>query len=130
MHGKRNMMSRHFVLPEAGIGPGGDIIFRKCHPEYQWYSVCLGNEKIGQAMLDTRDRWIGLSNAEESEWFNVRMLSGFATRYDAATFVIKHNGYWMRNEREMEESKERAEKFLFNWNMKKSHEIMNGVDSL
>jgi len=117
-------MSRFFVLREEGVGPGGDIIFRKCHPEYQWYYVCLDDVKIGQAMLDTMNRWTAISFAEHSEWFNVNSMEGFATRYDAARFVIKHNGYWMHQEKDMKASHERAEKFLRKIMMEKSHAIV------
>jgi hypothetical protein len=92
-------MSRYFVLPEEGVGPGGDIIFRSLRTPgvYALYA--------GEAMFGTvhkiGSKWAGVSWKEHSEFFgNVRKIDGFATRLDAATFVIKHHGYWMQDERE------------------------------
>lgn len=124
-------MSRFFVLATEGVGPGGDIYFRKNKGNNRWYDLYLDKVKIGQVM-DTSYRggrsWTGLSFARDSKWFNVRMMEGFATRMDAATFVIKHNGYWMRNEMDEEKSLMRSEKFLFNLRMKKAYEIMKGAN--
>src|SRR6185312_4225916 len=103
-------MSKYFVLPEKDVGSGGQIYFRKGHPEYNWYNLFLDEIKIGKIMAGHRTGWVGLSYAQESEWFGVRMLEGFATRMDAATFVIKHNGYWMHREKEMAESNAHSQK--------------------
>lgn len=92
-------MSRYFVQPESGIGPGGDIVFRR-HPVYErWYLLWVGDKVFGQIMRDRRERWSGLSQADDSEFFGIRMMEGFADRMAAATFVIKHHGYWMQDER-------------------------------
>jgi hypothetical protein len=88
-------MSRFFILPENGIGPGGDIIFRKGGIGWLLYA---DGTLLGQ--LSQRNRkWTGISHAHSSEFFKVRMMDGFATRMDAATFIIMHHGYWMQNER-------------------------------
>jgi hypothetical protein len=88
-------MSRFFVLPEDGIGSGGDIVFKR--HVLNAYTLWVGNIMLGQVWkLRT---WTGISHAETSEFFNVHYMEGFATRMDAAGFVIKHHGYWMRDER-------------------------------
>jgi hypothetical protein len=93
-------MSRFFVLPTEEVGPGGDIVFRR-HPGMDgWYLVEVGGQRLGTVGQHRRGHWWGQSNAKESEFFGVKGMEGFATRYDAATFVIKTHGYWMRNERE------------------------------
>jgi hypothetical protein len=86
-------MSRYFVLPEDGIGPGGDITFRKGYGE-QVYSVWVGETFAGQVCK--LRAWAAVSwNKHPSEFFKVNNMQGFATRLDAATFIIKHHGYWM-----------------------------------
>lgn len=122
-------MSKFFVLAEEGIGPGGDIFFRKAHAEYSWYSVFLDDVKIGQVMetgVGSRIRWSGLSFARESQWFAIRSMDGFADRMSAATFIIKHHGYWMTNERDMLKHEIRSEKFITKFKMNKTLEIMKG----
>jgi hypothetical protein len=125
------IMSKYFVIAEDGVGPGGDIYFRKDAGNDRWYSLYLDKVKIG-LIMDSSFRggrsWTGLSLAKDSKWFNVRMIEGFATRMAAATFVINHHGYWMQKEEDSLESIRRGEKFLFNLNMKKAHEIIEGVE--
>lgn len=96
-------MSKYFVQPEDGIGPGGDVVFRKHGAYPDWYHLCLNETKIGQVMRGRDKNWIGLSNSSNSEFFGIRMIEGFANRMAAATFVIKHHGYWMQDERERRE---------------------------
>ena len=93
-------MSKYFVLAEDDIGPGGDIIFRAAVGGEGWYNLFLDTKRLGQVIKGHDNNWIGLSHANSSEFFGVRMIEGFANRMAAATFVIKHHGYWMRNERE------------------------------
>jgi hypothetical protein len=122
-------MSRYFVQSEDGIGPGGDIIFRKAHTKYAWYDVYLDDVKIGKVMetgARSRRRWTGLSYAKESIWFVPRSMEGFADRMSAATFIIKHHGYWMLEEREHIKDEIRADKFLTKYRMRKTLEIMKG----
>jgi len=124
-------MSKYFVLGEDGIGPGGQIYFRKCHPEYKWYDIYLDDIKIGKVMehrIRTRVSWAGLSIAEDSEWFKTRQLDGFATRLDAATFVIKHHGYWMQRERESEDNRSLFFKYVMKARMKRGYEIIKGME--
>ena len=92
-------MSRYFVLPEEGIGPGGDIIFRH-HSLANSYRLFVGEQFFGLTFINMGHSWSSVSWAESSEFFGVDALEGFATRLDAATFVIKHHGYWMNAERE------------------------------
>ena len=90
-------MSRYFVLPEEGK-PGGDIVFR---PLSVGYALWVGDDLLGQVSnLGARRmaRWTGVSFAQDSEHFKVRMMAGFATRLDAAGFVIRHHGYWVERE--------------------------------
>lgn len=89
-------MSRYFVLPEEGIGPGGGITFI---PHGYSYKLMVGGVYFG-LVSNLGGTWDGMSAAETSEFFGVRQLDGFATRLKAAAFVIKHHGYWMRDERE------------------------------
>ncbi len=97
-------MSKYFVRAEDGIGPGGDIIFRAAGGHEGWYNLFLDDKKLGQVIKGRDNNWIGLSNAAQSEFFGIRMIEGFANRMAAATFVIKHHGYWMQNEREESDS--------------------------
>lgn len=99
-------MSRYFVLPEEGIGPGGDITFRRHQPR-SCYRLFVGDKLFGVVSWTGRT-WHGMSTAAESEFFSIRAMDGFATRLDAAGFVINHHGYWMRNEREARSIYERA----------------------
>jgi hypothetical protein len=125
----RKAVSRFFVQAEKGVGPGGDIIFRRAHKEYSWYHVYLDDEKIGMVMENgarSRIRWTGLSYAKDSIWFVPRSMEGFADRMSAATFIIKHHGYWMRDERSHIKDEIRAEKFLTKYRMRKVLEIMKG----
>lgn len=85
------------MLPEDGIGPGGDITFRGHSPRGS-YRLFVGDKLFGVVSYLGRT-WHGVSLAAASEFFGVRQLEGFATRLDAAGFVIRHHGYWMRNER-------------------------------
>lgn len=105
-------VSKYFVQSENGIGPGGQVYFRKGHLEYNWYDVYLDDIKIGKVMsaVGNRVRWTGLSYAKDSEFFKIRTMEGFATRWDAATFIFKHHGYWMRDERRTLEDIARLEK--------------------
>lgn len=122
-------MSKYFVLREEGIGPGGQIVFRRAHQEYSWYNVFLDDVKIGQIMetgVRSRRRWTAISFAKESKWFAVRSMEGFADRMCAATFIIKHHGYWMSDEREHIKSEIRANKFITKFRMNKTLEIMKG----
>jgi hypothetical protein len=91
-------MSRYFVLPEEGIGPGGDITFRR-YPAMHGWKLFVGDTFFG-IVSNLNGTWTGTSWAQESEFFSVRQLDGFATRLKAAAFVIKHHGYWMWDERE------------------------------
>lgn len=98
-------MSKYFVLAEDDIGPGGQVYFKKHKGAERWYRVFLDESCIGMVMYSgsrARRKWTGLSDAPDSEFFRTRMLEGFATRWDAAVFVFKHNGYWMHTERELE----------------------------
>lgn len=100
-------MSKHFVLATEGVGPGGDIFFRH-HPSDNWYSLFVGDVKFGLVIkCSITGTWMGISYAEESEFFGVRSLDGFATRMGAATFIIKHHGYWLRDERELKKDLEK-----------------------
>jgi hypothetical protein len=91
-------VSRYFVLPETGIGPGGDIVFRK-HNDIS-YLVYVGDQMLGQVSKLRYSGWWGTSyNRKRSEFFNIRQMEGFATRFHAASFIIKHHGYWMHDER-------------------------------
>lgn len=119
-------MSRFFVQAENGVGPGGDIIFRKSKGNSRWYYLYLNDTKIGTVMKSARgsDSWTGVSNARQSEWFAIRKMEGFATRMSAATFIINHHGYWLRDERESEASSVRAEKFLIKMKMNKMLDIL------
>lgn len=99
-------MSRYFVLPEEGVGPGGDITFRR-HSPAGCYRLFVGEAFFGLTSYLGRT-WHAVSWAEASEFFSVRDLEGFATRFDAARFVIKHHGYWMRNERESRSIQDRV----------------------
>lgn len=95
-------MSRYSVYPEEGIGPGGEIVFRK-HPNVvkNWYDLYVGDVHLGVAILFMR-YWTGISyNSKPSEFFNVHSMQGFASRSFAGDFIIRHHGYWMRQEREM-----------------------------
>lgn len=105
-------MSRYFVLPYEPVGPGGDIFFRRPSKDWPegWYLLYVGEAKLGQVMKGTRGHWIGLSFNDYSEFFGVRQMEGFATRWDASTFIIKHHGYWMQNERRMKADHERHKK--------------------
>jgi len=126
-------MSKYFVQAEDGVGPGGDVIFRNGHPEYNWYDVYLDDTKIGKVMETghgSRRRWTGLSYAQDSEFFKTRMLEGFATRWDAAVFVFKHHGYWMHTERRHIEDGVRFEKRFAQNRMKKAYEIMKGIEDI
>lgn len=94
-------MGRYFVQKEDEVGPGGDISFRKGHPKYRWYRVFVGDKCFGMVMENgprKSVRWNALSYAKKSDWCAIRSMNGFATRMDAATFIIKHHGYWMQNE--------------------------------
>lgn len=126
-HELRIEMGKSFVLAEPGVGPGGDIIFRKHKGADGWYNVFLDDVKIGIIMKDPCwGNWNALSHCEESKWFAVRTMDGFSTRMGAATFIIKHHGYWLSNEREMQGSLIRAEKFLTKFKMNKAREAMKG----
>lgn len=87
-------------MPEAAVGPGGDIVFRRMKPAYiayMGYSLYVGDELFGIIAPDRGRRWTAISHGKTSVHFGVRMMTGFATRLDAATFIIKHHGYWMRD---------------------------------
>jgi hypothetical protein len=122
-------MSRHFVLAEDGVGPGGQIYFRRHPGSDSWYTLYLDDYKAGIIMKDSCwGNWNAVSYFDDSEWFRVRSMDGFSRRMAAAEFIIKHHGYWLRNERDDEKSNERAEKFIYNWNMKKCHAMMEGIE--
>ncbi|QNN99173.1 hypothetical protein SEA_FAUST_70 [Streptomyces phage Faust] len=121
-------MSRFFVQREDGIGPGGDIIFRKGHPEYKWYRVFVDDKCFGIIMKDvhSRARWSAVSYAEESDWFATRSMEGFATRLDAATFIIKHHGYWMRDEHRHQRDMARFEHRMIKNRVRAGIEVTEG----
>lgn len=97
-------MSRYFVLPEDGIGPGGYIVFRK--RQDGMYTLYVGDKFFG-TVHNLKWHWAAVSwNEQPSEFFNVNDLDGFATRLHAAQFIIKHHGYWMRDERERKKVEE------------------------
>ena len=124
-------MSKFFVQSEEGIGPGGQIYFRRHRGGERWYNVFLGDTKIGMIMKDPIfDCWNALSNCDDSNWFAGRSMDGFATRMAAATFIIKHHGYWLRSERDSIKTEIRADKFLMKFRMKKTLEIMKGHEQI
>lgn len=95
-------MSRWFVQPEEGIGPGGDIVFSK---HATGWKVMVGDTYFGMVFHLGRS-WSAVSDKDESEFFLLRSMDGFATRLTAASFVIRHHGYWMRDERMHHRSEE------------------------
>ncbi|UUG69401.1 hypothetical protein SEA_SHAM_66 [Streptomyces phage Sham] len=124
-------MSRFFVLPEEGVGPGGQIYFRKHKGNSRWYNLFLDDYKAGIIMKDpVWNNWNATSYCDDSEWFVVRSLDGFSRRMAAAEFIIKHHGYWLHNERENLESQKRAIEFIRRHNMKKALEIVSNSEVL
>lgn len=124
-------MSRFFVLAEDGIGPGGQIYFRKHRGNDRWYNLFLDDYLAGMVMKDPIfDSWNALSYCNDSQWFAGRSMDGFATRRAAADFIIKHHGYWLRQERDSIKSEIRADKFLIKFRMKKTLEIMKGHEAI
>jgi hypothetical protein len=124
-------MSRFFVLPEDGVGPGGQIYFRKHKGNDRWYNLFLDDYKAGMITKDpVWNNWNAISYCEDSEWFRVRSLDGFSRRMAAAEFIIKHHGYWLHNERETEKSIKRGEKFILKYKMKQAHDIMKGAENI
>ncbi|AXG66186.1 hypothetical protein SEA_ANNADREAMY_66 [Streptomyces phage Annadreamy] len=120
-------MSRFFVLPEDGIGPGGQIYFRKHKGNDRWYNLFLDDKKVGMIMKDpVWNNWNAISYCDDSRWFAVRTMDGFSRRMAAAEFIIKHWGYWLSDERENIKSEIRAEKFITKFRMNKTLEIMKG----
>lgn len=111
-------------------GSWSDIHFRhrsNRHQETQYY-VYLGDEKIGQVM-SSRTGWTALSFNHEKPVRHLNMIPGFQSRWKAMEFILEHQGY-PRTVRDDDDAEERANKFLYKWNMKKAFDIMNGVDSL
>lgn len=124
-------MSRFFVLAEDGVGPGGQIYFRKHKGSDRWYNLFLDEYKAGMIMKDpTWGNWNALSYCDDSQWFAVRSMDGFSRRMAAAEFIIKHHGYWLRQERDMLKTEIRGEKFLTKFRMKKTLEIMKGHEPI
>lgn len=123
----RKVVSRFFVLPEDGVGPGGQIYFRKHRGNSDWYNVFLDDYKAGMIMKDpVWKNWNAISYREDSKWFLVRSMDGFSRRMAAAEFIIKHHGYWLTIERERLRDEIRGEKFITKFRMNKTVEIMKG----
>lgn len=107
-------MSRYFVQAEDGIGPGGDIFFRRFPGVPEWYRLYVGDAYLGQVMKGRVGRsWTALSHDSNSGDLmgEVRSLEGFATRWHAAGFIIRRHGYWLRNEREQKRHLEELEAY-------------------
>lgn len=120
-------MSRFFVLAEEGVGPGGQIYFRKHRGNKDWYNVFLDDVKIGMIAKDpVWKNWNALSYCDDSKWFAIRRMDGFSRRMAAAEFIIKHWGYWLNDERESLKTEIRGGKFLTKFRMNKTLEIMKG----
>ena len=99
-------MGKYFVLPEDGVGPGGDIIFRRYganHPN--WYRVCVGDESLGMVHKGHAPflGWIASSHNFNAR---IRCVEGFRSRMHAATYLIKHRGYWLRDEKEQDKTRQ------------------------
>lgn len=104
-------MSRYAVLPEDGVGPGGVIVFRRGRIERTW-ALHVGSELFGMIFQWPGGDWEGQSTGPHprNDFFGeINRLRGFATRFDAATFIIKHHGYWLREEREQRATRLRFE---------------------
>jgi hypothetical protein len=108
-------MSKYFVLPTEGVGPGGDIVWRKrkklSPDDRPWYYLYVGDVLLGEVAQGgegSADSWWGCSRARGSEFFGIRAMCGFARRWDASKFVIQHHGYWMQNVRESRKYHEEA----------------------
>jgi hypothetical protein len=120
-------MSKFFVLAEEGVGPGGQIYFRKHKGSDRWYNLYLDEYKAGMIMKDpVWNNWNALSYCDNSRWFAVRSMDGFSRRMAAAEFIIKHWGYWLSDERESIKTEIRGDKFLTKFRMNKTLEIMKG----
>lgn len=103
-------MSKFFQLPEEGIGPGGTWYFRK-HTYYDnWYYFYVGDERLGEVMSTRKGEWSGLSHNDYSEFFGVRMIEGFSSRYHAAVFILQHHGYRMRDQRRWKKQNEEIDR--------------------
>lgn len=124
---KEKVVSRFFVLAEEGVGPGGQIYFRRHKGSDRWYNLYLDDYRAGMVMKDpVWNNWNALSHCDDSKWFAVRSMDGFSRRMAAAEFIIKHHGYWLNNERDMLKSEIRSGKFLTKFRMNKTIEIMKG----
>lgn len=103
-------MSKYFVVPKEGVGPGGDIVFRKHGGPYPgWYNLFVGGVQLGLVIDSGRGLWEAQSyGPHPNEWFGeINGMDGFGTRYAAAQFIIKHHGYWLHNERDRKADRER-----------------------
>jgi hypothetical protein len=112
-------VSKYFLI--VGDGDVRDISFRKKHRSSDgslvWYRLYVGEEQWGMvAKLDDRSGW-SASSWNWPEGYEMRSIEqtiadeqdqsarpdlallhvpGFITRMAAATYIIKHHGYWKR----------------------------------
>lgn len=105
-------MGRYLVQPDPEVGPGGDVVFRKhpaTSPAHDGAWVLYVGEKVFGTILPmyghTRTftsaprSWTAISNGKGNELIALRMMDGFASRWHAAVYIIKHHGYWLAEER-------------------------------
>ncbi len=85
-----------------------------------WYSVFLGDEKIGQVMSG-RLGWTALSYNHEKPVRHLNMIPGFQSRWKAMEYILEHQGY-PRTVRDDDE--ERVAKFVYKRNMGRAAAIL------
>jgi hypothetical protein len=105
-------MSRYFVLPEEGIGEGGDIYFRHWQPNF--YRLFVGEKDMG-FVVKTHIGWNAFSSNISGDILN--SMDGFRTRLQAGFFIIKHHGYWLREKREMRDNQ-------YEWGIKAALDVV------
>ena len=101
-------MGRYLVQPDPEVGPGGDVVFRKhpaTSPAHDGAWVLYVGEKVFGTIVpqfvhsDTPSSWTAISNGKGNELVALNMMDGFASRWHAAVYIIKHHGYWLAEER-------------------------------
>ena len=95
-------MSKYYVMPQAGVGPGGEIVFRPHASQLGGWNLFVGGRHLGMVTPVAASLWHGVSYGEiPTEWFGeANNMGGFGTRFAAGQFVIQQHGYWPRNVRQ------------------------------
>lgn len=98
----RSAMSRYFVLPEEGVGPGGDIFFRRHSIGLPgWYRLHLDDVSLGLVHKGLAP-WQGWVACSENFDAARRVVEGFTSRWYVGRYVIQHHGCWLHNEKEQD----------------------------